>query len=314
LDRVIVYPASFPQDTDLLQTNQDTMIALGHLAQMVFGSAFTIADGLACNPTVPASLQVTVGTGALLSLEELEATAYGSLPADTTDSLMKLGINPTGLTSFTITPPTTAGDSINYLIEGTFEEFDTDSTVLPYFNVAVPAQAFAGPNNNNISQNTLRRQVVELQLKAGTAAATGTQTTPAVDTGFVGLFVVTVAEGQTSITAGNITNFNPSSFLAAKLSTLAWRGNVAVDSGATNALSISLRPAPSGLTEMEFAPFLVKVLDTNTGATTVNVNGLGATAAVTPNGSALAAGRITAGGIYEFVYNGTAFMLLTPNS
>ena len=52
---------------------------------------------------------------------------------------------------------------------------------------------------------------------------------------------------------------------------------------------------------------------TNTGATTLNINALGAKA-ITKNGStALVAGEITSGAAYEVVYDGTRFQLLNPN-
>ena len=53
---------------------------------------------------------------------------------------------------------------------------------------------------------------------------------------------------------------------------------------------------------------------TNTGATTLNINAIGAKA-VTKNGStALVAGEITSGNVYEVVYDGTEFQLVNPNS
>jgi hypothetical protein len=54
----------------------------------------------------------------------------------------------------------------------------------------------------------------------------------------------------------------------------------------------------------------------NTGASTINVNGLGATAIVNPDGSALAAGEITAGQIVQLFYSGTSgqFQLSSASS
>jgi hypothetical protein len=43
-----------------------------------------------------------------------------------------------------------------------------------------------------------------VQLKAGAAASTGSQTVPTPDAGFVGIASVTVAQGATSVTAANI--------------------------------------------------------------------------------------------------------------
>ncbi len=211
MDRIIVYPGSIPQDTDILNTNRNTMIGLGYLAQMLAGTS-TLVSGLACEPTSPASLTVTVGDGSILSLETVDSTAYGSLPADSYP-LVKIGINAGAATSFPLTPPTTSGDSINYLIEATFSETDVNPLVLPYYNASNPSQPYSGPSGSGTSQNTLRQQVVELQLKAGVAAPAGTQTTPAVDSGYVGLWVVTVNYGQTAITSADIAEYPGAPFM-----------------------------------------------------------------------------------------------------
>ena len=103
MDRILVYPGSIPLDTDILNTNRNSMIALGYLAQAVLGTN-TVVDGLACSPTAPASMTVTVGPGSIAQLSVVDILAYGSLPADTTDPLVKLGINLTA-TSFTLAAP-----------------------------------------------------------------------------------------------------------------------------------------------------------------------------------------------------------------
>src|SRR5271165_3128918 len=103
MDRILVYPGSIPLDTDILNTNRNGMVALGYLAQAVLGSN-TVVDGLACSPTTPASLTVTVGPGSITQLSVVDTLAYGSLPADTTDPLVKLGINLTA-SSLTLAPP-----------------------------------------------------------------------------------------------------------------------------------------------------------------------------------------------------------------
>ena len=63
MDRILVYPGSIPLDTDILNTNRNSMVALGYLAQAILGTG-TIVDGLACSPTAPASLTVSVGPAA----------------------------------------------------------------------------------------------------------------------------------------------------------------------------------------------------------------------------------------------------------
>jgi hypothetical protein len=185
------------------------MIALGWLAQSVFG-ANTIVSGLITAATSPPSMTVNVGPGMITSVQDLEANAFGSLSADTSDNLLKMGINATGVTPFALTAPGTSGQSINYLIEAAFQESDAGSIVLPYWNSSNPNAPFSGPNNSGTSQNTQRIQRVVLTAKAGTAATTGSQTTPAADAGNVPLAVVTVAYGATTITSGNI-SVHPSS-------------------------------------------------------------------------------------------------------
>lgn len=213
MDRTIVYASAIPQDTDILSPQRDAMIALGWLTQAVMGTNTGVA-GLACTQTSPASMSVVVGPGVLWSQEVIDETAFGSLPADLSP-LMKLGILPEAAgTIFPLAAPTTSGYSVNYLIEATFQETDTDPVVLPYVNAAYPSQPFAGPNNDGVASNTLREQTIALQLKVGAAAATGSQTTPAVDPGYIGLYVITVNYGQLAVTSSSITPYASAPFMA----------------------------------------------------------------------------------------------------
>ena len=218
MDRPLVYPGSIPLDTDLLSSNRNAMIALGYLAQAVLGTA-PVVDGLACTPTAPASMTVNIGPGSITQFGAIDTLAYGSLAADTTDPLLKMGINVSSA-SFTLTAPSTSGMSINYLLQATLQESDANPLVLPYYNAANPAQPYSGPSNSGVAQNTARLQRVQLQLKPGAAATTGTQLTPPVDNGWTGLYVVTVGYGQTAITATSIAALSTAPRLAFKLPSL----------------------------------------------------------------------------------------------
>jgi hypothetical protein len=132
---------------------------------------------------------------------------------------MKVGINE-ATTSFTITPPGTAGQSQNFLIEAQFLEQGSGSTVLSYYNAANPAAPYSGPGNSGTPQYTSIIQRVALQLKAGAAAATGTQATPGADGGWVPLYVISVNNGQTQITSANITPAAGSPAIVTQLSQL----------------------------------------------------------------------------------------------
>src|ERR1700721_1577280 len=92
MDRNIVYPGAIPLDTDLLSINRNTMIALGFLMRATLGTGIVV-DGLACTPTLPASMSVQIMPGRLIQLSVVDAMPYGSLAADTTDALVKMGIN-----------------------------------------------------------------------------------------------------------------------------------------------------------------------------------------------------------------------------
>lgn len=202
MNRNMVYAGAIPLATDILSPQQNAMIGLGALLQAAFGTS-TVVNGLAGTQTTVPSMTINIGPGSIIALEEVDQNAYGSLGTNTAP-LVKQGINLTA-TPFTLTAPATSGQSINYLIEAEFVEADGTPIVLPYVNPSSPSTPFAGPNNTGAAQNTVRTQTVGLQLKAGAAANTGTQTTPGTDVGFVPLYVITVNNGQTTVTTAQIT-------------------------------------------------------------------------------------------------------------
>lgn len=218
MDRNLVYPGSIPLDSDLLTLNRSTMIALGYLAQAVLGTT-PIVDGLTCLPTSPASLGVIVQPGSITQFSVVDTLGFGSLPADVTDPLLKMGIN-LKPTNFLLTAPSTSAQSVNYLIQAALQEADTGAVILPYYNSSNPSQPYSGPTNSGVAQNTQRVQRVQLQLKTGTPALTGSQSTPPIDNGWVGLYVITVAYGQTAINTSTIVTLPGAPFLTWKLPAL----------------------------------------------------------------------------------------------
>lgn len=81
-----------------------------------------------------------------------------------------------------------------------------------------------------------------------------------------------------------------------------WGGTV----GGT-ADAITLTPSPAITLYSAGMRFAFAATGTNTGATTVNVSGLGAKSVKTLLGAALAAGDITSGNVYSMTYDGTDF-------
>ena len=135
MDRLIVYPAQVPLDSDVLNTNRSVMIALGKLAGAMFGASNVAVNGLNCTPGT--GMAVNVALGEMYSLQTVDATAYGTLAADTADQIVKQGIQ-LGTVSEATPAPGTAGQSVVYLIEGQYQDNDAIPVVLPYFNASNP--------------------------------------------------------------------------------------------------------------------------------------------------------------------------------
>lgn len=245
MDRNIVYPGSIPLDTDVLTLNKNVMIGLGFLAQAVLGTN-SVADGLACQPTSPASMSITIGPGSLTQFSPVDLLAYGSVAADPNDYIVKMGIN-ISPTTFTLSAPQSAGQSISYLVEASFVESDRNPVVLPYYNASNPAQSFSGPSNSGSAQNTLRAQRVQLQVKPGQPGTTGSQATPTADAGWIGLYQITVAFGQTQITSANIAVIPTAPFVTWKLPSL----RPGVSSGVQTFTSSGTFVVPASVTQVE---------------------------------------------------------------
>ncbi len=245
MDRTIVYPGSIPLDTDLLSINRNSMIVIGSLAQAILGTD-PVVDGLKCSPTTPASLAVSVGPGCITQFGMVDALEYGSLPPNVANTIVKIGVN-LNSTSFVLTPPTASGQSINYLIQAAFQEADTRPVVLPYYNASNPSQPYSGPSNSGLPQNTIREQRVQLQLKAGISANTGVQTTPPIDNGWIGLHVITVSYGQSSIDQAAIKILPAAPFLDIKLPTL----RPGFGTGVKTFTASGAFVVPSGVTQVE---------------------------------------------------------------
>ncbi|OYV47861.1 MAG: hypothetical protein B7Z77_11560, partial [Acidocella sp. 20-58-15] len=219
--------------------------------------------------------------------------------------------------------PTTSGQSINYLIEAAFLEQDGTPVVLPYVNPANPSSPYSGPANSGTAQNTKRTQSVQLQLKAGAAATTGTQTTPATDTGYVPLYVITVAYGQTSITTAQITLAPGNSFIAKKIPQI---GNytalfsvisaksaaytlLPTDNGAYFSISgtttITL-PLASGI----LAGYVVGLANNGSNTVTINTNG---TTVYLPTGPVSSTFTMQPGDFLLLDYDGAALRVLSAS-
>ena len=209
MDRQIVYPGQVPLDTDLLNAQKSFMLGLGKLIAACLDTS-TIVSGLAATPG-GTGVSVQIGPGEIYALDNVDSTAFGSLAADTTHQVMKQGIL-LDAKSFTLAVPGTAGQSAKHLVEARFIDLDTGNALLPYYNSVNPSVIWSGPGNSGASQPTKRAGTLQLQVKAGTPATTGSQVTPTPDAGWIGLWVVTVPNGASSVNAGMISAYGSANF------------------------------------------------------------------------------------------------------
>lgn len=308
----MTYPGALPRSSDFLGFEKYALYSLGDALQALLGSSACV-HGLECTATSPASMDVNIAAGAIYAQEPVDSTAFGILGTDA-NTIVKQGLL-AAPTPLTLTAPATSGFSQVYLVQAAYDDVDSGATALPYYNSANPAQPLNGPNNSGTQQYTIRSGVCAISLKAGAAAATGSQVAPSVDPGNVGLYLITVSNGQTTITSGNISTYAGAPFIPLTLPEVpdaiqAQEGNYAVDTGSANAVSISL---PFGTTLTDGMPLRIKKsAAANTDAVTVTVNSGSPFSAVWSDGSPLASGDWPAHGVANGVYWGGTLYLTSP--
>ncbi len=123
----------------------------------------------------PGSNQITVAPGGLYQFQAINA----GIAAPIVKQGLKLSES-----TFSVPPPGTAGQSINYLVQARLK----DSTVnMPFFDSA-----------NSYLPCLLLNGELELGLIAGVAAASGSQVTPTPTVGWTALYAVTATYGSTT--------------------------------------------------------------------------------------------------------------------
>lgn len=325
MTRRIIYANQLGNSLFALQDQKEAMLSQGFLAQAILGTDTQI-DGLNCIPNSPADMTVLLSQGTIFKYIDVDATPYGELPsqipADTTNSVVKLAYNVGSFQTPTFNPPATVGFSRNDLIQISLEEVDGDNTNIPFWggsvNYTINGVVVTVPNPPvSQTKNMQRLTNVVINIKQGTPAATGTQTTPTPDPGYVGAWVITVANGQTSITGGDIAQYPGAPFITEKLKdkisipvVQAATYIYAVTSGAANTYTANLTPAISAYTEGMVIRALINV--SNTGASTININGLGAKSIKVMGGYTLLPNEMQTGMLAELFYDGTDFILLNP--
>lgn len=201
-DRQLIYTLENVTTVDHLNMQQNYYLALSRLMGELISSP--AIGGFLCTPTVVPSLNVNVAAGEIYSQQVTDATDYGVAPNDIPANaalILKQGIYNGG--TFSTPAPVTVGDSINYLIQIAFQTTD---------NVNQSRLFKVGGIQ---SVNTVRQDLAIVQIKTGVPAPTGTQVTPTPDVGFIGAWVITVAYGQTTVTALDIAQYPNAPFFGA---------------------------------------------------------------------------------------------------
>lgn len=198
MDRVFVYDGQVPLTKDHLDQVQYDHIAHAALLEALRGSQNGGVYGLAIKATPSPSLQVVMERGVLAAPLALNDTAYSSLPADTSKTLLKYAISHA---DFTIgTPATLPTGSNRYIgiIQAELQENDIENTILPYYNESDPATAHLGPNDSGVAQPRRRVMAISTTWKYG-VATTGTPVAPTPDAGHIALCQVELRSTTTQI-------------------------------------------------------------------------------------------------------------------
>ena len=81
-------------------------------------------------------MSVVIGAGSITQIGPIDSSPYGSIPANTAESVLKMGIN-TERAIFAVAAPQSVGQSITYLVEAAFRESDSALVVLLYYNAII---------------------------------------------------------------------------------------------------------------------------------------------------------------------------------
>ena len=215
MDRQIVYPGGIPLDTDILNIERSVMVTLGYLAQAVLGTS-TVADGLSCNPTLPASMSVTVDPVASRSLAWWTRSLLvlcQQRPANRFSAWLSIS----RLQVFLWPRPAALARQSTTSSKPACWNRTGRRSFCPIIMLQIQTSLIVAQGTPGRLRTRRGLQQVQLQLKAGAPGPTGTQQTPTVDAGWAGLYVITVGSGQTSVTAGNIVTLPSAPFINWKL-------------------------------------------------------------------------------------------------
>lgn len=200
--------------------------------------------------------------------------------------------------------PVEADGSTMDLVLRTIIEVSNASTVTLKVdpNVIIASRKYVDDKVAGAVGNTAQK-VTELQTTVATHTATDASTA---QKGHVKLSSSTTSASETEAATPKAVK-TVSDALTTHLADYVDHVGYVIDSGTANAKVVALNPAPASYVEGMAIAFKNKVQ--NTGAVTINVNGLGAKSIVKSNGNALASGNLKVNSVYTLRYNGINFIL-----
>lgn len=214
MDRYTQYDQEQVRTFDQNWLTKDAMIGLSRATGDLLGATYTVVNGFAGTATGPASLVVNIAAGDIYQYAATDSTGFGSLPSDSL-SIQQQGFLAASALTLT-TAALSAGQSQWVLIAASFTQADAIRTndptggLLYYYNSSNPSQPFQGPGNDGLTQPTVRLGTATIDVVYGTPATSGSQVPPSVPTGFVPLYLILLAFGQTTIVNNQILVSAPS--------------------------------------------------------------------------------------------------------
>lgn len=214
MTRPIAYTQSQVRSYDHLHAWKDAEYARGQISSDMLGATGTVVTGLGATQTGSPSLTINIAQGDIYALAAIDTNAYGSLLADASQTMMQ-GFA-AAQTVLLTTSGLASGQSRYALITAAFSQTDSipadDPTagILNYYNSVTPTIPLVGPGGAGTSQNTRRSGVCTIGVTYGTVATTGSEVPPNAPGGTVGLYLVDLAFGQTTVTTAQILLAGPS--------------------------------------------------------------------------------------------------------
>lgn len=215
MDRPIWYTQENLRGYDLSMGARDAFKGSGQQASDILGGTTTVVAGLAATASSPTSLVVNIGLGSIYQQAVLDPTAAGDLPVDGNTHFLQ-GVSWASQAVTLSTAALSSGQSQWALIEAAFAFADVIRTgdpnggVLPFYNSANPTSPLQGQGGSGSTLNTERTATVSLKVVYGTPATTGSEVPPSADSGYVGLYLIDLAFGQTTIAQNQILTAGPS--------------------------------------------------------------------------------------------------------